>query len=99
MNELAKLVEGWAKGKHLDKTEPEEQMLKVTEEVGEVGIALAKNNENNLRDGIDDMVVTLVTLTMQRNVDLCECLNQAYNEIKNRQGEVVNEIFVKEADL
>jgi hypothetical protein len=41
MNELVKLVEEWAKEKRLDKAEPEKQMLKVIEEVGEVGAALA----------------------------------------------------------
>jgi NTP pyrophosphatase (non-canonical NTP hydrolase) len=99
MNELVKLVEEWAKEKRLDKAEPEKQMLKVIEEVGEVGASLARNNENDLRDGIGDMVVTLIILAMQNNMDLYECLNQAYSEIKNRQGEMVNGVFVKEADL
>ena len=99
MNELVKLVEEWAKEKHLDKAEPEKQMLKVIEEVGEVGAALARNNENDLRDGIGDMVVTLIILAMQNNMDLYECLNQAYSEIKKRQGKMVNGVFVKEADL
>ena len=95
MNELVKLVEEWAKEKRLDKAEPEKQMLKVIEEVGEVGAALARNNENDLRDGIGDVVVTLIILAMQNNMDLHECLNQAYSEIKNRQGEMVNGVFVK----
>ena len=99
MNELVKLAEEWAKEKRLDKAEPEKQMLKVIEEVGEVGAALARNIENDLRDGIGDVVVTLIILAMQKNMDLYECLNQAYSEIKNRQGEMVNGVFVKEADL
>lgn len=99
MNELVKLVEEWAKEKHLDKAEPEKQMLKVIEEVGEVGAALARNNKNDLRDGIGDVVVTLVILAMQNDMDLYECLNQAYNEIKDRKGKNVNGVFVKEADL
>ena len=60
---------------------------------------MARNNENDLRDGIGDVVVTLIILAMQNNMDLYECLNQAYSEIKNRQGEMVNGVFVKEADL
>ncbi|EGO5146503.1 hypothetical protein H4N16_002218 [Enterococcus faecalis] len=99
MDELVKLVEEWAKEKHLDKAEPEQQMLKVIEEVGEVGAALARSNENDLRDGIGDVVVTLIILAMQNNMDLYECLNQAYSEIKNRQGKMINGVFVKEADL
>lgn len=99
MNELVNLVEEWAKEKRLDKADPEKQMLKVIEEVGEVGASLARNNENDLRDGIGDVVVTLIILAMQNNMDLYECLNQAYSEIKNRQGEMVNGVFVKESDL
>ncbi|EIZ1603212.1 TPA: MazG-like family protein [Enterococcus faecalis] len=99
MNELVKLIEKWAREKNLDIAEPEKQMLKVVEEVGEVAAALARNNKNDLRDGIGDVVVTLIILAMQNNMDLYECLNQAYSEIKNRQGEMVNGVFVKEADL
>lgn len=59
MNELVKLIEKWAREKNLDIAEPEKQMLKVVEEVGEVAAALARNNKNDLRDGIGDVVVTL----------------------------------------
>ncbi|HHX1764755.1 TPA: MazG-like family protein [Enterococcus faecalis] len=99
MDELVKLVEEWAREKNLDIAEPEKQMLKVVEEVGEVAAALARNNKNDLRDGIGDVVVTLVILAIQNDMDLYECLNQAYSEIKNRQGEMVNGVFVKESDL
>ncbi len=85
--------------KNLDIAEPEKQMLKVVEEVGEVAAALARNNKNDLRDGIGDVVVTLVILAMQNDMDLYECLNQAYNEIKDRKGKNVNGVFVKESDL
>ena len=51
MNELVKLIEKWAREKNLDIAEPEKQMLKVVEEVGEVAAALARNNKNDLRDG------------------------------------------------
>ena len=99
MNELVKLIEKWAREKNLDIAEPEKQMLKVVEEVGEVAAALARNNKNDLRDGIGDVVVTLVILAMQNDMDLYECLNQAYNEIKDRKGKNVNGVFVKESEL
>ncbi|HAP2801139.1 MazG-like family protein, partial [Streptococcus pyogenes] len=73
MNELVKLIEKWAREKNLDIAEPEKQMLKVVEEVGEVAAALARNNKNDLRDGIGDVVVTLVILAMQNDMDLYEC--------------------------
>ena len=99
MNELVKLIEKWAREKNLDIAEPEKQMLKVVEEVGEVAAALGRNNKNDLRDGIGDVVVTLVILAMQNDMDVYECLNQAYNDIKDRKGKNVNGVFVKESDL
>ena len=99
MNELVKLIEKWAREKNLDIADPEKQMLKVVEEVGEVAAALARNNKNDLRDGIGDVVVTLVILAMQNDMDLYECLNCAYDEIKGRTGKMVNGVFVKSSDL
>ncbi|MGH2242760.1 MazG-like family protein, partial [Enterococcus faecalis] len=65
MDELDKLVEEWANEQRLDTAETEKQMLKVIEEVGEVDAALARINENDLRDGTGDVVVTLIILAMQ----------------------------------
>lgn len=99
MNELVGKVEQWAKNKGLDKAESSKQMLKVVEEVGEVAAALARDDKDALRDGIGDVVVTLVILAMQNDMDLYECLNCAYDEIKGRTGKMVNGVFVKSNDL
>jgi len=99
VNELVELVEKWSKDKGLDKAESSKQMLKVVEEVGEVAAALARNNVNELRDGIGDVVVTLIILAQQNDMDLHECLNEAYTEIAGRKGAMVNGVFVKEEDL
>lgn len=99
MNELIKQVEEWSRKKGLDKADSSKQFLKVSEEVGEVAAALARNDMYELRDGIGDVVVTLIILAQQHDMDLYECLNQAYAEIKDRKGEMINGVFVKEADL
>lgn len=99
MNELVELVEKWAKNKGLDKADPTKQMLKVVEEVGEVAAALVRNDQDALRDGIGDVTVTLIILAMQNDMDLYECLNCAYDEIKGRTGKMVNGVFVKSSDL
>lgn len=99
MNELIAQVEQWSKDKGLDKAESSKQMLKVVEEVGEVASALARGNQDALRDGIGDVVVTLIILAQQNDMDLYECLNQAYAEISGREGRMVNGVFVKESDL
>lgn len=99
MNELVDLVEQWAKNKRLDKADPSKQMLKVVEETGEVAAALARNDQDDLRDGIGDVVVTLIILALQSDMDIYECLNVAYDEIKDRTGKMVNGVFVKSSDL
>ena len=99
MDSLIKQVEVWAKEKGLDKAESSKQFLKVTEEVGEVASALARSNHEMLKDGIGDVVVTLIILALQNEMDLTECLETAYDEIKNRTGKMVDGVFVKASDL
>ena len=99
MNELIKQVEQWSMNKGLDKADSSKQFLKVTEEVGEVAAALARNDKDALRDGIGDVVVTLIILAQQNDMDLYECLDCAYDEIKGRTGKMVNGVFVKSSDL
>lgn len=99
MDELIEQVEQWAKDKGLDKAESSKQMLKTIEETGEVAAALARNDQDALRDGIGDVVVTLIILAIQNDMDLYECLNCAYDEIKGRTGKMVNGVFVKSSDL
>lgn len=99
MNELVTKVEKWSKDKNLHLAESSKQMLKVVEEVGEVAASLARNNEEGLKDGIGDVIVTLIILAQQNGLTIDGCLSQAYNEIKNRTGETVNGVFVKQEDL
>lgn len=99
MNAMIEEVENWSKDKGLDKAESSKQMLKVVEEVGEVAAALARNNQDDLKDGIGDVVVTLIILAQQNGMDLYECLEQAYGEISGRTGEMIDGVFVKSEDL
>lgn len=99
MNELIKSVEQWSKDKGLNQAESSKQFLKVTEEVGEVAAALARNDMDMLKDGIGDVVVTLIILAQQNGTNLEECLNVAYDEIKGRTGKMIDGVFVKSSDL
>ena len=99
MDRLVKLVEKWSKDKDLHKAESSKQFLKVYEEVGEVASALARGQVEELKDGIGDVIVTLIILAQQQGLSVEECLEYAYNEIKNREGKMVNGVFVKEEDL
>lgn len=99
MNQLIKNVEQWSINKGLDKAESSKQFLKVTEEIGEVAAALARNDIEELKDGIGDVIVTLIILAQQNDMTVEGCLNVAYEEIADRKGKIIDGVFVKEEDL
>ena len=100
MNNLIKQVEQWSIDKSLDKGNSFTQYAKSSEEMGEVAAALCRNDIEELRDGIGDVIVTLVILAQQNNMTLYECLEQAYGEIKDRTGVMSKDgSFIKEQDL
>lgn len=46
-----------------------------------------------------DIIVTLIILCEQIGIDLEECLELAYEKIKDRKGKTIDGTFVKEEDL
>lgn len=94
--ELSESVIKWANDKNL--LEPENhksQYLKFIEESGELAQGILKNNEDLIEDSLGDVLVTLIILAEQLDHDLVECLETAYNEIKDRQGRTVDGTFIK----
>ena len=97
MNELIKNVKLWAEEKNLLKRENSHaQVLKVLEEVGETAGALLKKKEKEIIDGLGDSFVTLIILCYQLNLEPEDCLQAAWEEIKNRKGKTVNGTFIRE---
>ncbi len=47
-------------------------------------------------DGIGDCVVVLTNLAELIGIPIEECIDQAYNEIKNRKGKMVNGTYKKD---
>ena len=73
------------------------QAIKTLEEVTELFDAINKKNIDEARDAVGDIVVTLIMVCAVLDVDLVECLQGAYNEIKDRKGYLTPEgIFIKE---
>lgn len=75
------------------------QFIKVTEELGEIAEGINKNNREQIKDSLGDIMVTLIILAQDLNFDLLDCLNSAYRVIQNRKGKTINGVFVKESDL
>lgn len=99
-SELITKVNEWAISHGLDKGNPKIEWMKVTEEVGEIRDVFLKPNdfadpEWSLKDAIGDSIVTLVVLCLQLGYDVEECLTIAYNDIKDREGVMIDDNFVK----
>ena len=99
MDELIKMIEVWSKERGIDKADPQKQMLKIFEEIGEVSAAVVRGDKDALRDAIGDSVITLLNLSLQSDMSLYECVMHAYGEIKGRDGKMINGMFVKSDDL
>ena len=91
-------VEEWGEEKGLigDKANPDRQMLKLIEEVGETARALAYGDQEGLKDGIGDCVVVLIVLAAQHDKTLEECLEHVWDEIKDRTGKLEDGLFKKD---
>lgn len=75
------------------------QFMKVTEELGELAEGINKDKPEQIKDSLGDVLVTLILLAEDLNLNLLNCLNSAWGEIKDRKGEVKDGSFVKEEDL
>lgn len=93
-------IRQWAQDRNLiEGSTPASQMLKLTEELGELANAINKNKPFELADSIGDVVVVLTIIADMYKFDIEDCIDAAYNEIKDRKGRMVNGTFVKESDL
>jgi NTP pyrophosphatase (non-canonical NTP hydrolase) len=99
LSKVTENIKQWAKDKNLHTAEPSKQMLKLGEEFGELCDALAKSKAHIVQDSIGDMYVVLTILAMQLGLDIEECINLAYDEIKDRKGKMINGVFIKQEDL
>ena len=71
-------------------------MCKLIQEVGELSDNVCKKRD--IRDDIGDCIVVLINIAERNNLTLTECLEKAYDDIKDRKGRMVDGIFVKEGD-
>ena len=97
MDELIEKVVDWAIARNLTHyNNAKSQMLKCVSEVGE--LADNVNKQADVRDDIGDVLVTLIILAEQNDPNLEECLNVAYQDIKNRKGVLLDGVFIKDSD-
>ena len=92
------LIRNWAETRGLyNNGDPKTQTLKLMEEAGEICRAVLKKDESEIIDGIGDCVVVLTNLAHLCDTSIEECIDAAYNEIKDRKGKMANGTYVKDA--
>ena len=80
----------------LEGTNQHKQFYKLIEELGEFAKALMLEDDEKAKDGAGDMLVVLTNICEKKGWSLADCANKAWDEIKDRKGQMVNGTFVKE---
>lgn len=62
MDELIQMIEEWSKERRINKADPQKQMLKLYEEIGETSAAVVRDDKEALRDAIGDSVITFYSI-------------------------------------
>ena len=97
MNELIDKVAQWHHDRNLIKgASDKDQFCKLIQEAGELSDSICKGKD--VRDDIGDMIVVLINIAERNNVTIEECLLNAWDDIKDRKGKMVDGIFIKEGD-
>lgn len=94
--DLISSVAFWGRDKNLN--DPKAQLNKVIEEVGEMAHEICRNRYESgmMADAIGDTLVTVIILADILGYDPIDCLEEAYNTIKERKGTTQDGTFVKE---
>lgn len=96
-NLMAKIVR-WHHDRNLvEGSTDKDQVLKLMQELGELSDSVCKGKD--IRDDIGDMLVVMLNIMTRNNVTIEDCLLQAWGDIKDRKGRMIDGIFVKEQDL
>jgi NTP pyrophosphatase (non-canonical NTP hydrolase) len=98
LEELVNKIAQWHHDRNLiDGSTDKDQYMKLIQEAGELSDNICKGRD--ISDDIGDMMVVLINIATRNNLTITECLEAAYNDIKDRKGRMVDGVFVKEADL
>ena len=93
---LVGLIAVWGQKHGIDN--PDKQTVKLMEEVGELAHEISRGQYNSkaTEDAIGDIGVVLIILADILGYEFADCLELAYNEIKDRKGKTVDGGFIKD---
>lgn len=98
MKDFITNVQNWASERGIyDYSTGTAQLLKAISEMGELADAHAKMDILEMKDAVGDILVCLVNYCKLEGLDLTQCCESAWNEIKDRKGHMVEGgVFIKE---
>ena len=90
----------WAEArKIIPNSTPEVQLLKAISEMGELADATIKNDQEAIVDSVGDVMVCLINYCALQDINLVNCMEVAYDQIKNRKGILLpNGVFKKDGN-
>ena len=88
------LIEQWSIKHDLQNANSDKQMIKLTEEIGELAQGIIKDNPEQIKDSIGDIFVVMTIICQQLGISFEECVKDAYYVIKDREG-----TFIKDEDI
>ena len=98
MDKLLALISGWHSDRKITiNGNSSTQTIKLGEEYGELCAAIVRKDKSQIADALGDMFVVMVAVAELEELYLDDCINGAYNEIKDRKGHL-NELgnFIKD---
>lgn len=98
-NELELNIVRWSEDRGIiQNSDAKTQLLKAFEEMGELASGINKKDMALIKDGVGDVVVCLINVCAILDISITECLQLAYDEIKDRKGYLTKDgVFIKEA--
>jgi NTP pyrophosphatase (non-canonical NTP hydrolase) len=91
-----KIIQWSEARKIIPNSTPEVQLLKAMSEMGELADATIKKDKEAIVDSVGDVMVCLVNYCALQDINLVNCMEVAYDQIKNRKGTLLpNGLFVK----
>jgi NTP pyrophosphatase (non-canonical NTP hydrolase) len=96
LNSTIARVAHWHEARNLiDGSTDAAQFTKLLEEVDELR-GFIEGDGSNFKDHVGDILVVLINHCIRNNTTLEECLEVAYEDIKDRKGRMVDGVFIKE---
>lgn len=87
----------WAEARRIiPNAKPHTQLMKAVSEMGELCDAELKGQMPLIKDGVGDVLVCLINYCALKDINLVSCIEEAYEQIKDRKGTTLPDgTFVK----